>query len=177
MHCVDLGESFPTSIYLQNLVSLQPRTSPLKILADTPSSFSWRRSQQMLGEDVDRFDRSALNSAKFQQNFWQKFEIGKRCKGVYCVDVGESFHLSLYLQNLVSIQPRTSPVKFAWSSEISPQLPIHARTSTDAWLEARVGRAARWSRTSSFSRRTPFTAPLKRKMNCSFCQWIISATR
>ena len=30
MHCVDLGESFPTSIYLQNLASIQPRTSLLK---------------------------------------------------------------------------------------------------------------------------------------------------
>ena len=30
MHCVDLGESFPTHSYLQNLASIQPRTSPLK---------------------------------------------------------------------------------------------------------------------------------------------------
>ena len=30
MHCVDLGESFPTHIYLQNFASIQPRTSPLK---------------------------------------------------------------------------------------------------------------------------------------------------
>ena len=30
MHCVDLGESFPTSVYLQNLASVQPRTSILK---------------------------------------------------------------------------------------------------------------------------------------------------
>ena len=30
MHCVDLGESFPTSIYLQKSVSIQPRTSPSK---------------------------------------------------------------------------------------------------------------------------------------------------
>ena len=30
MHCVDLGESFPPSIYLQNLASLQPRTSLAK---------------------------------------------------------------------------------------------------------------------------------------------------
>ena len=29
MHCVDLGESFPTSICLQNLASIQPRTSLL----------------------------------------------------------------------------------------------------------------------------------------------------
>ena len=28
MHCVDLGESFQTQIYLQNLASIQPRTSP-----------------------------------------------------------------------------------------------------------------------------------------------------
>ena len=30
MHCVDLGESFPTSIYLQKSASTQPRTSPSK---------------------------------------------------------------------------------------------------------------------------------------------------
>ena len=35
-HCVDLGESFPTNIYLQNLASIQPRTSPTKTIPDTP---------------------------------------------------------------------------------------------------------------------------------------------
>ena len=30
MHCVDLGESFQTHIYLQALASIQPRTSPPK---------------------------------------------------------------------------------------------------------------------------------------------------
>ena len=30
MHFVDLGESFPTHVYLQNLASVQPRTSPFK---------------------------------------------------------------------------------------------------------------------------------------------------
>ena len=39
------------------------------------------------------------------------------CKGVHCVDLGESFQTHIYLQNLASIQPRTSPVKFARSSE------------------------------------------------------------
>ena len=39
--------------------------------------------------------------------------ILKLCKGVHCVDLGESFQTHIYLQNLVSIQPRTSPVKFA----------------------------------------------------------------
>ena len=35
------------------------------------------------------------------------------CKGVHCVDLGESFQTHIYLQNLASIQPRTSPLKFA----------------------------------------------------------------
>ena len=45
------------------------------------------------------------------------FDYGfqKRCKGVRCVDLGESFRTSIYLQNLASIQPRTSLVKFARS--------------------------------------------------------------
>ena len=45
--------------------------------------------------------------------FWDS--IPKRCKGVHCVDLGESFQTSIYLQNLASIQPRTSLVKFARS--------------------------------------------------------------
>ena len=35
------------------------------------------------------------------------------CKGAHCVDLGESFQTHIYLQNLTSIQPRTSPLKFA----------------------------------------------------------------
>ena len=55
-----------------------------------------------------------------------KNEIGiigsKLCKEVYCVDLGESLQMSsyyvhvvftIYLQKYVSIQPRTSPAKFA----------------------------------------------------------------
>ena len=30
VHCVDLGKSFPTHIYLQNSASIQPRTSPVQ---------------------------------------------------------------------------------------------------------------------------------------------------
>ena len=39
------------------------------------------------------------------------------CKGVHCVDLGESFQTHIFLQNLASIQPRTSPLKFARSSK------------------------------------------------------------
>ena len=38
--------------------------------------------------------------------------IPKRCKGVHCVDLSESFPTSIYLQKSTSIQPRTSPSKF-----------------------------------------------------------------
>ena len=44
--------------------------------------------------------------------FNEKIEIRERCKGVHCVDLGERFPTSIYLQNLASIQPRTSPKKF-----------------------------------------------------------------
>ena len=37
MHCVDLGESFQTHIFLQNLASIQPRTSPVKFARPTDS--------------------------------------------------------------------------------------------------------------------------------------------
>ena len=33
MHCVDLGESFQTHFYLQNFVSIQPRTSSVEFAA------------------------------------------------------------------------------------------------------------------------------------------------
>ena len=46
VHCVDLGESFPTSIYLQNLASIQPRASLVKFArsprTDPPGSTVWR---------------------------------------------------------------------------------------------------------------------------------------
>ena len=40
-----------------------------------------------------------------------KNEITELCKGVHCVDLGESFQTHIFLQNLASIQPRTSLVK------------------------------------------------------------------
>ena len=50
------------------------------------------------------------NNCKNQQNVSDKkqVEIRERCKEVHCVDLGESFPTSIYLQTLVSIQPRTS---------------------------------------------------------------------
>ena len=56
--------------------------------------------------------------SKFQKNV-----ILELCKGVHCVDLGESFQTHIYLQNLASIQPRTSPLKFVGS----PLLPGPSR--------------------------------------------------
>ena len=49
---------------------------------------------------------------KISQKFYEKIETRKRCKGVHCVDLGESFPTSIYLQHFASIQPRTSLLKF-----------------------------------------------------------------
>merc|ERR1712118_247879 len=50
----------------------------------------------------------------------QRIEIEEQCKGVRCVDLGESFPTSIYLQILASIQPRTSRLKFARSTRTDP---------------------------------------------------------
>ena len=46
LYCVDLGESFQTYIYLQNFVSIQPRTSLVKFAAPCPR---WRASKSSFG--------------------------------------------------------------------------------------------------------------------------------
>ena len=51
--------------------------------------------------------------------FLQNIEIAELCKGVHSVDLGESFPTNIYLQNLASIQKRTSPMKFDHFAEKS----------------------------------------------------------
>ena len=60
----------------------------------------------MISENVCKFWQKATN-------FFEKNVNLELCKGMHCVDLGESFQTHIYLQNLASIQPRTSPVKFA----------------------------------------------------------------
>ena len=50
--------------------------------------------------------------AKMLAIFNEKIDIAEVCKEVHCVDLDESFQTHIYLQNLASIQPRTSPLKF-----------------------------------------------------------------
>ena len=71
----------------------------------------WRKFSKIwpnLGKFAKFWEKTAKNSAIFNGNF----EIRERCKGVHCVDLGESFPTSIYLQTLASIQPRTNLSKF-----------------------------------------------------------------
>ena len=54
--------------------------------------------------------------------------IPKRCKGVHCVDLGESFPTSIYLQNLALIQPRAIRSKFADTTNYPPSLGLKYRS-------------------------------------------------
>ena len=69
--------------------------------------YIWRKFSKTLA-NIAKLEKTAENSAIFDENF----EIRERCKGVHCVDLGESFPTSIYLQNLASIQPRTSLFNF-----------------------------------------------------------------
>jgi hypothetical protein len=53
-------------------------------------------------------------SATFSAIFNEKIELRERerCKGVHCVDLGESFPTHIFLQKLASIHQRTNLVKF-----------------------------------------------------------------
>ena len=79
-------------------------------------------------------------SKKNSANFNEKIEIRERCKGVHCVDLGESFPTSIYLQKSASIQPRTSRSKFG--SQITVLITYRASCSP----RAVPGRAARVAR-------------------------------
>ena len=69
---------------------------------------------------MEKIATNVKKLTKNSQKFDEKIEIRKRCKGVHCVDLGESFPTSICLQNLASIQPRTSLVKFARSPRTDP---------------------------------------------------------
>ena len=84
-----------------------------------------------------------FNREKMLTIFGWNFEIQERCKVVHCVDFGESFQTHINLQHLASIQPRTSPVKFARSSGTSrglPEVPRLRRAEGRAQTSRRRGR-------------------------------------
>ena len=93
---------------------VQRTTKKITAFWENPEKFwsKFNKFQQNAGKFATFCKKSEKNSAILNE----KFEIRERCKGVHCVDLGESFPTSIYLRNVASIQPRTSPVKFAHSS-------------------------------------------------------------
>ena len=93
------------------------RHSFLEIVAKSGNCFiKIRRNiqkMQNLTRYMTKYQKFNIQPRKNVGDFWLKFfEIEERCKGVHCVDLGESFPTSIYLMKSASIQPRTSPSKF-----------------------------------------------------------------
>ena len=79
------------------------------------------------------------------------------CKGVHCVDLGESFQTHIYSQNLASIQPRTGPVKFARSSRAWPSTQSRAASRVQRSLHLATARAVVPPRVVADGRAAPET--------------------
>ena len=71
-----------------------------------------------IGEKLANFSAIFEQNFELIERFWDS--LPKRCKGVHCVDLGESSPTSIYLQKSASIQPRTSLVKFFRSPPTDP---------------------------------------------------------
>jgi len=95
------------------------RTSPYLFQQFSKNAAFWKdpekiwpkfgRNLAKIRQILANFAKICKKTAKFSGIFNENFAIRERCKGVHCVDLGESFPTSIYLQNLASIQPRTSP--------------------------------------------------------------------
>ena len=57
----------------------------------------FRRKIAKFDGENEKNRRFNIQSRKNVGDFWLKFEFGERCKGVHCVDLGESFPTSIYL--------------------------------------------------------------------------------
>ena len=71
------------------------------------------------GKFCNILQKSAKNSAIFNE----KIEIRERCKGVHCVDLGESFPTRIYLQKSASIQPYGPRIGFD-AGHVEPVRPL-----------------------------------------------------
>ena len=106
--------------------------------------------QQKFSKFFANFATFCKNQQKNSAIFYEKIEIRERCKGVHCVDLGESFPTSIYLQNLASTLPRTSPiisrfralVNLNLNFEVSKRL--FAAQATTVVVMVRVGISMIW---------------------------------
>ena len=121
--------------------------------------------------------RRELSNAYLLANFGKKIEIAELCKEVHCVGLGESFPTNIYLQNLASIQPRTSPPKFfpldRCSSPASRPKPRCSQRTVET-LEGSFSAVSRRNFASKYafesSRRDPHNALFCTTLQSHFCQ-------
>ena len=78
------------------------------------------------------------------KNFWN-IEVWAVQKPVNLADLAKSFPTSIYLQNLTSMQPRTSPVKFARSLAVQQPSRVLGRRSQVAAADSSSRPWAWWS--------------------------------
>ena len=82
MHCVDLGESFPTSMYLQNLASIQPRTILVKFVRSPrtdPLGTLYARDEEGAAAGGDAEDKEKLDADSSQ--IWNQIDQFRRASG------------------------------------------------------------------------------------------------
>ena len=92
---------------------------------------------------------------------------------MYCVDLGESFQMSIYMQKSASIQPRTSPPKFQISfpsGQFSFALQshrLHGRVGNDSAFNSHPVRAKQKFRVLNYHAFAKQIGPRKRDMTFS----------
>ena len=134
MHCVDLGESFQTHIYLQNLASIQPRTSLLK---------SDEMPERLLGR---RGVQAPPGVSRFLSNFWlifgklwearsrlyrsQNLQVNMRLKALVEIYTMHSF---AQLQNLIFSQKLVEFIKICENKPLSGPRRRAPRPERGAW--------------------------------------------
>ena len=107
-------------VFINSNNSTKFRGSGLKIFREIPIKkrhesrrikFLVKFWQLIIKQNFNRFGKNW----QIFSDFLTKNELWERCKGVQCVDLVKSFPTHIFLQNLASIQQRTSPVKFGHS--------------------------------------------------------------
>ena len=154
----------------------------LKALTEIYTKHSFAQLQNHI---FQKFVRICQILRTFSEICNEIFEIIERCKGVLCVDLGESFPTHIFLQNLASIQQRTSLVKFLVRKSFSvvvrqqaERLVMITETAADqipcakvsiATLHTKVQNCERTTQSASGAKWMP--SPLNRLLRCFHIGW------
>ena len=115
-----------SNLFSQNWLKSDRRHSFLEFGAKSGKMFikNSQKKCKTQGGKLKKSEIQVFNHEKNVDDFWLKFwDIEERCKGVHCLDLGESFPTSIYLQKSASIQPRTIPSKFGGKIQLNIHSP------------------------------------------------------